>query len=118
MNVPKEEDDWDNEGMSSYRIHVNNESTCLMIQNNSSTDEKWSPRVPFFLRIALFFFLVGCNVLVAKYVVVSYSIAPGVSFFYTVVALMIVTTLWFGMYGAVAAYAGCYIGAGFERSSS
>jgi integral membrane sensor domain MASE1 len=68
--------------------------------------------VPFFLRIALFFLLVGSNVLVAKYVVFSFSIAPGVSFFYTVVALMIVTTLWFGMYGAVAAYAGCYIGAG------
>jgi integral membrane sensor domain MASE1 len=68
--------------------------------------------VPFYLRIALFFLLVCSNVLVAKYAVFSFSIAPGVSFFYTVVALMIVTTLWFGMYGAVAAYAGCYIGAG------
>jgi len=69
-------------------------------------------KVPFYLRIALFFLLVCSNVLVAKYVVFSFSIAPGVSLFYTVVALMIVTTLWFGMYGAVAAYAGCYIGAG------
>ena len=83
-----------------------------MTKNDQTTDlnERW--KVPFFSRIALFFFLVASNVLVAKYVVLSFSIAPGVSFFYTVVALMIVTTLWFGMYGALAAYAGCYIGAG------
>lgn len=83
-----------------------------MTQNCSTTEETGHQKVPFLLRIALFFLLVGSNVLVAKYVIFSYSIAPGVSFFYTVVALMIVTTLWFGMYGAVAAYAGCYIGAG------
>jgi integral membrane sensor domain MASE1 len=102
----------ENEGMSSYMIQVNNEITRLMTQNDCSTDTTRSGEVPFFLRIALFILLVCCNVLVAKYVVFSYSIAPGVSFFYTVVALMIVTTLWFGMYGALAAYAGCYIGAG------
>jgi len=102
----------DNEGMSSYMIQVNNEITCLMTQNDCGTEATRSEEVPFFLRIALFILLVCCNVLVAKYVVFSYSIAPGVSFFYTVVALMIVTTLWFGMYGALAAYAGCYIGAG------
>jgi hypothetical protein len=83
-----------------------------MTQNDHSIDMTGHSGVPFYLRIALFFLLVCCNVLVAKYVVFSYSIAPGVSVFYTVVALMIVTTLWFGMYGAVAAYAGCYIGAG------
>jgi integral membrane sensor domain MASE1 len=83
-----------------------------MTPNCSTTEETGHQKVPFLLRIALFFLLVGSNVLVAKYVIFSYSIAPGVSFFYTVVALMIVTTLWFGMYGAMAAYAGCYIGAG------
>ncbi|WP_241648027.1 hypothetical protein [Methanoculleus taiwanensis] len=31
---------------------------------------------------------------------------------YIVVAPMVVFGLWFGMYGAIAAYAGCYIGAG------
>jgi hypothetical protein len=83
-----------------------------MIQDNQGSEVTVRGTVPVYLRIALFFLLVISNVLVAKYVVFSFSIAPGVSFFYTVVALMIVTTLWFGMYGAVAAYAGCYIGAG------
>ena len=83
-----------------------------MTQDHCCTEGTGSQNVPFFLRIALFFLLVCSNVLVAKYVIISFSIAPGVSFFYTVVALMIVTTLWFGMYGAVAAYAGCYTGAG------
>jgi len=49
--------------------------------------------VPFSLHITLFFLLVCRNVLVAKYVVFPCSIAPGVSLFSTVVALMIVTTL-------------------------
>jgi hypothetical protein len=83
-----------------------------MTQNDRSTEKIERGKVPFYLRIVLFFLLVCCNVLVAKYVVFSFSIAPGVSLFYAVVALMIVTTLWFGMYGALAAYAGCYIGAG------
>jgi hypothetical protein len=83
-----------------------------MTQNDSHAGATGPKVVPFFLRVALFFLLVCCNVLVAKSVVFTYSIAPGVSFFYTVVTLIIVTTLWFGMYGALAAYAGCYIGAG------
>ena len=83
-----------------------------MIQDNQRSEVTVRGTVPVYLRIALFFLLVISNVLVAKYVIFSFSIAPGVSFFYTVVALMIVTTLWFGMYGAIAAYAGCYIGAG------
>lgn len=102
----------DNRGMSSYRIQVNTEIRCPKTQNHTSNELAGRQKAPLFLRIALFFLLVVSNVLVAKYVVFSFSIAPGVSFFYTVVALMIVTTLWFGMYGAVAAYAGCYIGAG------
>ena len=68
--------------------------------------------VPFFLYIALFFLLLCINALVAKFVVFSFAVAPGVSSIYIVVALMVVFTLWFGIYGAAAAYAGCYIGAG------
>lgn len=68
--------------------------------------------VPVPLYIALFFLLVCINALVAKFAVFSFAMAPGVSLFYIVVALMIIFALWFGMYGAVAAYLGCYIGAG------
>ncbi len=75
-------------------------------------DRTGQREVPFFLHLAVFFLLVCINALVAKFVVFSFTIAPGVSSFYLVVAVMVVTTLWFGMYGAVAAYAGCYIGAG------
>lgn len=76
-------------------------------------DEKMIRRqVPFFLYLALFFLLVCINALVAKFVVFSFSMGPGVSMLYVVVAPMIVFGLWYGMYGAIAAYAGCYIGAG------
>jgi len=68
--------------------------------------------VPLFLYVALFFLLVCINALVAKFVVFSFGLAPGASTIYLVVALMVVFTLWFGMYGAVAAYLGCFIGAG------
>ncbi|WAC05817.1 MAG: hypothetical protein OS112_04105 [Methanoregula sp.] len=77
-----------------------------------SPDTKGRKTVPLFLYIALFFLLVCINTLVAKFVVFSFGIAPGASSLYVVVALMIVFTLWFGMYGAAASYAGCYIGAG------
>lgn len=83
-----------------------------MAGKNSGTNTKDSARVPLFLRVALFFLLVCLNALVAKFVVFSLPLAPGISLLYVVVALMIVTTLWFGMYGAVAAYFGCFIGAG------
>jgi hypothetical protein len=73
------------------------------------TDDRGAP---FFLHIALFFLLVCINALVARFVVFTFGIAPGSSSVYLVVALMVVFTLWFGMYGAVAAYAGCFIGAG------
>jgi hypothetical protein len=68
--------------------------------------------VPWYLHAALFFLLVCINTLVARFAVFSFPYAPGASSLYIVVALMIVFTLWFGMYGALAAYAGCYLGAG------
>ena len=83
-----------------------------MTQDHVLPDRTEHQNVPFFLHVALLFLLVCINALVAKFVVFSFTIAPGVSFFYLVVAMMIVTTLWFGMYGAVAAYTGCFIGAG------
>lgn len=67
---------------------------------------------PLPLYIALFFLLICINALVAKFVVFTFEIAPGVSMFYIVVASMIVFTLWFGLWGAGAAYTGCFIGAG------
>lgn len=66
---------------------------------------------PFAIRIAFFFFLICLNSMVGKFVVFSFEALPGVSYYYFVVALMIVFTLWFGMWGAFAAYFGCFIGA-------
>jgi integral membrane sensor domain MASE1 len=66
---------------------------------------------PFAIRIAFFFFLICVNSLVGKFVVFSFQEAPGVSYYYIAAALMIVFTLWFGMWGALAAYFGCFIGA-------
>jgi integral membrane sensor domain MASE1 len=67
---------------------------------------------PVVFSILLFIVLVCIDALAAKFAVFSFGIAPGVSSIYVVVAVMIVFTLWFGMWGAFAAYAGCYIGAG------
>ena len=75
----------------------------------SGTGQRGAP-LP--LYIALFFLLICINSLVAKFAVFSFQLAPGVSSFYLVVACMIIFTLWFGLWGAGAAYIGCFIGAG------
>jgi hypothetical protein len=67
---------------------------------------------PFPIYLGLFFLLLCTNTLLAKFAVFSFAVGPGISSFYVVVALMIVFALWFGMWGAMAAYAGCFIGAG------
>jgi integral membrane sensor domain MASE1 len=67
---------------------------------------------PVYQYFALFLLLVCINTLVSKIAVISFNIAPGASSFYIVVAFMVVFTLWFGIWGAVAAYTGCFIGAG------
>ena len=77
---------------------------------NTSNVPRENP--PIYHYIALFLVLACINALVSKFAVVTFEIAPGASAFYIVVALMIVFTLWFGMWGAAAAYAGCVIGAG------
>jgi hypothetical protein len=86
------------------------ENMLTMVAPGRSTVQGEKP--PFYPYIALFFILVIVNTVVAKIAVVSSNIAPGASSFYLVVALMIVFTLWFGMWGAMAAYTGCFIGAG------
>lgn len=83
-----------------------------MTETDSGTGIKDTPGVPFFLRVALLFLLICLDALVAKFAVFSFTAGPGTSFLYIVAAVMVVTTLWFGMYGAVAAYFGCWIGAG------
>jgi integral membrane sensor domain MASE1 len=67
---------------------------------------------PFSIYLGLFFLLLCTNALLAKFAVFSFTVGPGISSFYIVVALMIVFTFWFGMWGAIAAYGGCVIGAG------
>lgn len=69
-------------------------------------------RVPLFLYIALLFLLICLDALMAKFVVFSFTTGPGTSFLYIAAAVMIITTLWFGLYGAIAAYTGCWLGAG------
>ncbi len=54
------------------------------------------------------------NLLLSRYAVITWQIAPGVSGLYFAVAFMIAFTLWFGMWGAIAAYIGCFIGAGMS----
>jgi hypothetical protein len=63
-------------------------------------------------RVAIFVVLVIINTLLAAFGVITYEVAFGVSGFYIAVAFMIAFTLWFGGWGAIAAYLGCVIGAG------
>lgn len=71
---------------------------------------------PFLIYIAFLFLLICINSLVGKFVVFTFEFAPGVSAYYLVVVVMIAFTLWFGMWGAIAAYIGCFIGAGLLSS--
>jgi hypothetical protein len=62
--------------------------------------------------------LIIINTLLARFAVLAFPfrveqhVVPGVSYLYIAVAFMILFALWFGGYGAIAAYAGCFIGAG------
>ena len=48
----------------------------------------------------------------ARFAVFTYPVAPGVGAIYLAVAFMIASTLWFGAWGAIATYLGCFVGAG------
>jgi hypothetical protein len=68
---------------------------------------------PTYSYLILTIALILINMLVARYVAIRTpywdSILP---IFYPAVVLMILFTLWFGAYGAIAAYIGCFAGAG------
>lgn len=68
--------------------------------------------VPLSTRVAIFVALVLIDTLLAAFGVISFSVTSGVSAFYIAVAFMIAFTLWFGGWGAIAAYLGCVMGAG------
>jgi hypothetical protein len=52
------------------------------------------------------------NSLLSRFAIITWPDAPGISALYFAVAFMIPFALWFGVWGAIAAYAGCIIGAG------
>lgn len=66
----------------------------------------------FYTYLAILIVIIIINTLLARFAVINWQIAPGVSAFYFAVAFMIAFTLWFGVWGAVGAYIGCFIGAG------
>jgi hypothetical protein len=69
---------------------------------------------PTYSFLILMIGLIIINTLLARFAVLAlpFSGAPGVSSLYIAIAFMILFTLWFGGYGAIAAYAGCFIGSG------
>jgi len=74
-------------------------------------------RRPTYSFLILVIGLILINTLLAWLSVqVSYFISPslptGVALIYIAVAFMLIFTLWFGMYGAIAAYVGSFLGAG------
>ncbi|MCX6682884.1 MAG: hypothetical protein NTY71_07885 [Methanoregula sp.] len=69
---------------------------------------------PTYTFLLLLITLIIINTLLARFAVIAlpFGGVPGVSTLYFAVVFMILFTLWFGAYGAVAAYVGCFIGAG------
>jgi len=67
---------------------------------------------PLYSYIVILIIITILNVLLSRFALVTWQIAPGVSGLYFAVAFMIAFTLWFGIWGAIAAYIGCFIGAG------
>jgi hypothetical protein len=65
-----------------------------------------------FIYLAIFAVLVLLNTLLVAYGEIPYSNAPGGIGLYTAAAFMIAFALWFGGWGVLAAYIGCFIGAG------
>ena len=74
---------------------------------------------PTYSFVILTLILIVVNTLLAQ---LSFTLFPtgesGVSWLYIAVAFMILFTLWFGAYGAIAAYAGTLIGSGLLSSGS
>ncbi len=66
----------------------------------------------FYTYLIVFIIIAIINLLLARFAIITWQIAPGVSGLYFAVAFMIAFTLWFGAWGAIAAYIGCFVGAG------
>lgn len=62
--------------------------------------------------VAILVALVIINTILARFAVIARPIGLGVSGLYFAVAFMIAFALWFGGWGVIAAYIGCFIGAG------
>ncbi|MEI7857540.1 MAG: hypothetical protein WCH85_08565 [Methanomicrobiales archaeon] len=70
-------------------------------------------REPTYSFVILTLVLIIVNAIIARLcVIVLPGSVAGVSALYIAVAFMILFTLWFGAYGAIAAYAGTFIGSG------
>jgi hypothetical protein len=67
---------------------------------------------PIYVYLIILVLVSILNVLLSRFAVIIWEIAPGVSALYFAVAFMIPFALWFGAWGAMAAYIGCVIGAG------
>jgi hypothetical protein len=68
---------------------------------------------PTYSFVILTLVLIVVNTLIARFCVIALpGGVAGVSTLYFAVAIMILFTLWFGAYGAIAAYAGTLIGSG------
>lgn len=69
---------------------------------------------PTYSFLILLMVLIIINTLLARFAVLAlpFGGAPGVSSLYIAIAFMILFAIWFGGYGAIAAYAGCFIGSG------
>jgi integral membrane sensor domain MASE1 len=68
---------------------------------------------PTYSFVILTLVLIVVNTLIARFCVIALpGGVAGVSALYFAVAIMILFTLWFGAYGAIAAYAGTLIGSG------
>jgi hypothetical protein len=73
---------------------------------------------PTYSFVILTLVLIVVNTIIARLCVIALpGGVGGVSVLYVAVAFMILFTLWFGAYGAIAAYAGTLIGAGLLSSN-
>lgn len=62
--------------------------------------------------VAILVVLIIINTILARFSAIALPIGPGSSGLYFSVAFMIAFALWFGGLGVIAAYIGCFIGAG------
>lgn len=65
---------------------------------------------PLYTYVAILVVLIIINSLLAAFGEIHYPKAPGGVGLCLAVAFMIAFALWFGAWGAIAAYAGCFIG--------